>query len=155
LEPPRSVLLFELSHPFAVPVARDRDRLEPRLRVFALEADELPLRVAVLLQPVGIDQARRIVVRVAEDRGQECGFFAHPTGHTAAVGSLPIRSGPGQIRSSSGKVRSFCTLPVLRVEAGSNRRTWTSSSATGRCSTPRGTMRNSPASSQTERSRNS
>ena len=40
--------------------------------------------------------------------------------------------------SRSVTVRSFATLPVLRVEAGSNSRTSASSSATGRCSTPRG-----------------
>src|SRR5262245_28339515 len=59
------------------------------------------------------------------------------------------------MRSKLATVRSFCTLPVFSVEAGSNSRTCASSSATGRCSTPRGTIRNSPSSSQTCRSRNS
>src|SRR5581483_7668421 len=37
------------------------------------------------------------------------------------------------------------TLPVLRVPAGSNRRTCTSPAARGRCSRPRGTITNSPS----------
>ena len=37
-------------------------------------------------------------------------------------------------------VRSLTTFPVFSVEAGSNKRIQHSSSATGRCSTPRGTV---------------
>src|SRR5262249_4253226 len=44
-----------------------------------------------------------------------------------------------EILARFATVRSF---PVFRVEAGSNSRTWDSFSATGRCSTPRGTTRN-------------
>ena len=43
-------------------------------------------------------------------------------------------------------MRSFTTLPVFNVEAGSNSRNQHSSSATGLCSTPRGTTMNSPSS---------
>src|SRR3954452_19140685 len=59
------------------------------------------------------------------------------------------------MRSRWATVRSFWTFPVFSVDVGSNRRTCASSSATGRCSTPRGAIRNSPSSSQTCRSRNS
>src|SRR5215210_4175924 len=52
-------------------------------------------------------------------------------------------------------VSSFRTLPVFSVEAGSKSITCTSSSATGRCSTPRGTTIISPSSNHTSRSRNS
>lgn len=48
-------------------------------------------------------------------------------------------AGDGQSDSTS-LVRSFATLPVFRVSAGSNSRTCASPSATGLCSTPRGTM---------------
>src|SRR5262249_15926477 len=41
------------------------------------------------------------------------------------------------------------------VETGSKSRTWASPSATGRCSTPRGTIRNSPSRNGTVLSRNS
>src|SRR4051812_45068280 len=44
-----------------------------------------------------------------------------------------------QIRSGRSTVLASSTFPVLRVVAGSKSRTCTSSSATGRCSTPRGT----------------
>ena len=51
-----------------------------------------------------------------------------------------------QIRSSSETVRSFWRLPVFSVLRGSKSSTCVSASATGRCSTPRGTMMNSPGS---------
>ena len=50
-------------------------------------------------------------------------------------------------------VRPFSTLPVLRVVLGSSRRTWTSSAATGQCSTPLGMMASSPSSNHRSRSR--
>jgi N-acetylglutamate synthase-like GNAT family acetyltransferase len=65
------------------------------------------------------------------------------------------RAARRQMWSSCATVRSFRTLPVFRVVPGSNNSTCASSSATGRCSTPRGTIRNSPVSSHTCRSRNS
>src|SRR5262249_39893410 len=46
------------------------------------------------------------------------------------------------------------TLPVLRVPAGSNTTTSASWSASGRCSTPRGTTSPSPGPRSTTRSRN-
>src|SRR6185436_6391293 len=59
-------------------------------------------------------------------------------------------------RAACGAVRmGSSTLPVFRTPAGSNNRTSTSSSATVRCSTPCGTMSNSPGASSTERSRKS
>src|SRR5215471_16685316 len=58
--------------------------------------------------------------------------------------------------SNSRWVRSLTTFPVFRVEAGSNNRNQHSSSATGLCSTPRGTTMNSPSSTHScGRSRNS
>src|ERR1700722_7403214 len=58
-----------------------------------------------------------------------------------------------QTCSRWGWVRSLTTLPVLSVEAGSKSMIQTSSSATGRCSTSRGTMMNSPCSIHSWRSR--
>src|SRR5688572_13061567 len=60
-----------------------------------------------------------------------------------------------QSRTGSGTVRSLTTLPVLSVPAGSKSKTSTSSSATGRCSMPRGTTIISPGPSSTTPSRNS
>src|SRR5215469_9256680 len=60
-----------------------------------------------------------------------------------------------QTRSSSCIVRSFTTLPVFTVVSGSNSSSQHSSSATGLCSTPRGTTMNSPSSIHSWRSRNS
>ena len=51
----------------------------------------------------------------------------------------------GQSLSRSFLVYSFSTLPVFKVDAGSNNITNTSSSATGRCSTPFGTTISSPS----------
>jgi hypothetical protein len=48
-------------------------------------------------------------------------------------------------------VRSFRTLPVFSVDAGSNSRMCAPPADAGMCSTPRGTMRNSPTSSPTTR----
>ena len=48
------------------------------------------------------------------------------------------------MRSGWSTVLSFLTFPVFKVEAGSNMSKCTSPSATGRCSTPRGTMYISP-----------
>jgi hypothetical protein len=56
-------------------------------------------------------------------------------------------------RSRSSTVRSLWTFPVLRVALGSSKITCASSSATGRCSVPFGTMKNSPSWSVTSRSR--
>src|SRR5687768_15489462 len=60
------------------------------------------------------------------------------------------------MRSPIGAVSVSCSMfPVFLVAAGSKSSTWTSSSAAVRCSTPRGTMTNSPSASDTMRSRNS
>ena len=64
---------------------------------------------------------------------------------------LPVT--PHNKRVGASMVRSLRTLPVLRVDVGSSNNTWTSRSATGLCSTPRGTTKNSPSSSSTTRSR--
>ena len=60
-----------------------------------------------------------------------------------------------QTRSNSCSVSSFSTFPVFSVDAGSKSRIQRSSSATGLCSTPRGTTMNSPSWSDTVLSRNS
>ena len=54
-------------------------------------------------------------------------------------------SSPVYSRSGDSTVRASSTSPVLRVPAGSKSSTRHSASATGQCSTPRGTIRNSPA----------
>src|SRR5580700_491960 len=65
------------------------------------------------------------------------------------------RSGFGnQICSSWTTVLSLVMFPVLRVDFGSIKTMCTSSSATGQCSRPRGTMTNSPSPTTASRSRN-
>jgi len=59
------------------------------------------------------------------------------------------------ILSKLSLVISLLTFPVFRVPFGSNSITETSCSATGLCSTPRGTMMNSPSCTSTCFSRNS
>src|ERR1700675_3455077 len=56
--------------------------------------------------------------------------------------------------SRSASVLSLITFPVFKVDFGSNSRTCVSSSETGRCSTPRGTMINSPGPTSSSWSRN-
>src|SRR5580704_13726263 len=58
------------------------------------------------------------------------------------------------MRSSLATVLSLVTFPVLSVDFGSIKTMCTSSSATGQCSTPRGTMTNSPSRTTASRSRN-
>src|SRR5713226_3429905 len=50
-----------------------------------------------------------------------------------------------QMRSSWATVLSLVMFPVFNVDFGSIRMMWTSSSAAGQCSTPRGTTTNSPS----------
>jgi hypothetical protein len=70
-------------------------------------------------------------------------------GRSAPVGGRTLL----QSSSSSSAVRAPRRLPVFSVPAGSNSRTCTSRLATGRCSTPRGTIRNSPSLRTTDCSR--
>src|SRR4029077_3422197 len=59
-----------------------------------------------------------------------------------------------QMRSSCATVLSLMILPVFRVDLGSIRTMWTSSSAAGQCSTPLGTITNSPSRTMASWSRN-
>src|SRR5262249_38456253 len=63
----------------------------------ALAADELGAGlVGVLLQPVGVDQPRGVVIRVLPDRGAKCRFFGHEV----------LRAGLCQSRSNSSTFRA-------------------------------------------------
>src|SRR6266849_4899090 len=59
-----------------------------------------------------------------------------------------------QMRSGRATVLSLTILPVFRVDLGSISTMWTSSSAAGQCSTPLGTMTNSPSRTMASWSRN-
>lgn len=69
-----------------------------------------------------------------------------PPEHTEGTEETPSAGLQPYTLCSCATVRSLTTLPVFRVEAGSNSRNQHSSSATGLCSTPRGTTTNSPSS---------
>src|SRR5208282_1666433 len=76
---------------------------------------------------------------------RSAGSAAPPKSLTARLKAVPF---PLILytRSSWEWVRSLTTLPVLSVDVGSKSRNQHSSSATGLCSTPRGTTTNSPSS---------
>src|SRR5579872_4857474 len=79
---------------------------------------------------------------------QDLGFI---TRGNRGAGATPAKT--PYIASNSFTVRSLFTLPVFSVPFGSMRTMCVSSSAMGKCSTPRGTIKNSPGRISTSRSR--
>ena len=68
-DPLGSVLLEQLS--FAAAQFRVFRSICRRARQLALHADEISLRIAALLQPVGIDQPRDKIIRAGDDFSDE------------------------------------------------------------------------------------
>ncbi len=127
-------------------------------RILALpegQPDLTPDEIFAAAGSAGAAPSRVSIWRFFRVHGVSVEKAVHPAGRVRSAGGKQI--GPPRLRSGLSNhihqtcpgfrtVRSFSTLPVLSVVPGSRSTTSQGVSATGRCSTPCGTMMNSPGS---------